>query len=162
MSLSAVYTQPIPGLPPSKGAPPRVPDSERKEPYLTNLTGKRVVIVEDDIITQMQLRKILTRNGLVVVRSAADGLEGIAATLEARPDLVLMDIRLPGDIDGLEAVQKILHQFPVCVVMLTAVPNPEFQDQAREIGACGYIIKPIDRDTLFPQLQEAVRTFEQG
>jgi two-component system, response regulator PdtaR len=150
MNLSLISLPLIPG----------VPDSERKGLTRANLSGKRVVIVEDEAITQMQLRKILRQNGMVVVHSALNGLEGVTVTLTERPDLVLMDIRLPGDIDGLEAVRRILAQLSVCVVILTAVPNEEFQEQARAIGACGYIIKPIDRDTLFPQLQAAVNAFE--
>ena len=123
------------------------------------LAGKRVVIVEDEVVTQMQLRKILARNGLTVVSSTPDGAAGVAAALRERPDIVLMDIRLPGDMDGLEAARRILSEVTLCVIMLTAVPNRETQDEARGIGASGYIIKPIDRDTLFPQMRQALETF---
>ncbi len=155
-----MYLQPFPGKSSSDLplTPSLVPVSG--EQTLASLSGKRVVIVEDEAVTQMQLRKILTQKGLIVVRSAMSGAEAMTITLAQRPDLVLMDIRLPGDMDGLEAARRILLQFPVCIVILTAAPNEEFQAQARQIGASGYIIKPIDRDTLFPQLHQALRAFQ--
>ena len=84
------------------------------------LKGKRVVVVEDEGVTQVQLRKILTREGLNVVGSAKSGAEGVEAVLREKPDLVLMDIRMPGEYDGLEAARRILEEQSVCIVMLTA------------------------------------------
>lgn len=93
----------------------------------TVLQGKRVVIVEDEGITQMQLRSILKRAGLVVLASAVDGVEGVATTLRERPDLVLMDICMPGPFDGLEAARRILAEYHVCIVMLTAFSDAEYR-----------------------------------
>ena len=123
------------------------------------LAGKRIVVVEDEGMTQMQLRRILPHAGLEVAGSASNGADGVIAVLAAQPDIVLMDIKMPGEIDGLEATRQILSQTSVCVVMLTAYSD--YQEQAEQIGACGYIQKPITRDSLFPQLRQAVQRFEQ-
>lgn len=124
------------------------------------LTGKRVIIVEDEGITQLQLRKVLAREGLTIVGVAMSGPEGVEIVLREKPDLVLMDIRMPGEYDGLEAARRILAERSVCIVMLTAFSDQSFQDQARQIGASGYIVKPIDKDTLLPQLEEASKTYK--
>lgn len=81
------------------------------------LAGKRVVIVEDEGITQMLLRRMLKEAGLTVLTSAVNGEEGVRTVLRERPDLVLMDIRMPGSFDGLEAARRILAEYRVCIVM---------------------------------------------
>jgi len=104
---------------------------------------------------QMQLRRILTQAGLRVVAIAGDGQTGVEAVLRERPDLVLMDIKMPV-MDGLEAARQILAAYRVCIVMLTAYATEEYRQQAAELGACGYIVKPITAQTLLPQLQRAL------
>ncbi len=127
------------------------------------LQGKRAVIIEDEGITQMQLRRVLKAAGVLVLGSAINGEEGVAAVLRERPDLVLMDIRMPGEVDGLEAARRILTEYTVCIVMLTAFSDDEYRRKAREINTCGYVIKPITAETLIPQLEEALTVFgDQG
>src|SRR5690242_14654533 len=89
------------------------------------LSGKRVAVVEDEGITQLQLSRILRSQGLEVVGTAADGQEAVEVVLATRPDLVLMDIRMP-IMDGLEASERILAEYPVCIVMLTAFSDEEY------------------------------------
>jgi YesN/AraC family two-component response regulator len=132
------------------------PQANRKRSILS---GKRVVIVEDEGLTLMQLHRLLTLMEMDVVDAATSGPRGVEAVLRAKPDLVLMDIRMPGEYDGMEAARRILEAHHVCIVMLTAFAEKEYRDRAREIGTCGYIIKPIDRDTLIPQLEAALNTF---
>ncbi len=129
------------------------------EAETTVLAGKRVVIVEDEGITQLQLRKILTREGLNVVGAAMSGSEGVAVILREQPDLVLMDIQMPGAYDGLEAARRILAERSVCIVMLTAFSDERYRDQARQVGACGYVVKPVDKETLLPQLEAAFKAY---
>lgn len=131
--------------------------SKEEKPMLAN---KRVVIVEDEGITQMQLRQILTRAGLHIIGAAMSGPEGVEMARRAKPDLVLMDIRMPGEYDGLEAARRILAEQSVCVVMLTAFNDDDYKEQARQIGTCGYVVKPIDRDTLLPQLEGAYKVWK--
>lgn len=124
------------------------------------LAQKRVIIVEDEGITQIQLRNILTRAGMLVVGAARSGPEGVEVAVQEKPDLVLMDIRMPGEYDGLEAARRILAEQSICVVLLTAFNEEGYREQARKLGACGYIIKPIDRDTLLPHLEAAYESWK--
>ncbi len=122
------------------------------------LQGKRVVIVEDEGIIQMQLRKSLIRLGLKVVGIALNGDEGIEICLRERPDVIFMDINMPGKVNGLEATQRILAAYRTCIVMLTAYT--EFEDEAIRIGACGYIVKPVDDWILRRHLRRAYSNFQ--
>src|SRR5687767_1670491 len=122
------------------------------------LEGKRVVICEDEAVTQMQLRRALGRAGLQVVGIATNGKEAVETTLREKPDIVLMDIRMPV-MDGITAARRIMEAFPVCMVMLTAFANDGYQEQANQLGAAGYIVKPITSDVLLPLLQEALENF---
>jgi len=125
-----------------------------------SFAGKRIIVVEDEGITQMQLGKILKRAGFTVAGAALNGEQGVELALRVQPDMVLMDINMPGAFNGLEAARRILAEFPTCVVMLTAYSD--YVKEAREIGACGYIIKPLEERSLLPQLQEALQRFHEG
>ncbi len=130
-----------------------------QEGRFASLRGKRVVVVEDEAITQMQLRKIFQHEGFNVVGTAVNGRAGVETVLRERPDIVLMDINMPL-MDGLEAARRILAEYAVCIVMLTAFSEDEYRDRAQEIGTCGFIVKPIDRDLLLPQVEQAVLSFK--
>src|ERR1051326_6477056 len=82
--------------------------------------GKRVVAVEDEGITLMQLKRIFRSAEMHLVGTATSGPAGVALTLQERPDLVLMDINMPGDYNGMEAARRILADTKACVIMLTA------------------------------------------
>lgn len=142
---------------PEKRISPR-PLTENKDEVIT-LRNKRIVVVEDEGITRLQLRKILTQAGLQVVGMAADAEEGIVTVLRERPDIVLMDINMPGDLNGLDAAEQILAVERTCIIMLTAFSEEEYQQRAQRMGTCGYIEKPINRDVLFPQIEAALRKF---
>lgn len=118
------------------------------------------MVVEDEGITMMQLRRTLTQAGLKVVGVAGNGEEGVSLVLRERPDVVVMDIKMPV-MNGIDAARRILETYPVCIVMLTAFSTEEFQEQAREIGACGYVFKPITAETLIPELEAAYQKFLQ-
>ena len=124
----------------------------------SQLSGLRVVVVEDEAITQMQLRMILSRQGLQIVGTGINGEQGLDLVRNHAPDLVLMDIKMATNTDGLDATRTILSERRICVVMLTAYE--EHRDEASRIGACGYILKPIDSTTLLPQLARAYRAFK--
>lgn len=107
---------------------------------------------------QMQLKRILTQAGLVVVAIAGDGQTGVEAVLREQPDLVLMDVNMPV-MDGLEAARQIMGVYRVCIVFLTAYATEEYQEEATGLGACGYILKPITAHALLPQLKQACARF---
>ena len=132
-------------------------DKETTEGKGEDLQGKRVLVVEDEGITQMQLRVSLQRAGLRIVGAAGSGPDGVEIALREHPDIVLMDINMPGAYNGLEAARRILEDSPACIVMLTAYN--EYRSTAEEIGACGYVTKPMDDRSLLPQLSEAWHRF---
>jgi AmiR/NasT family two-component response regulator len=146
------------------GDPDVIPPAQfRRDPTETNdsvLIGKRAVVVEDEGITQMQLRRTLKGAGVIVVASATSGEEGVEVVLRERPDLVLMDIRMPGAIDGIEATRRILAEYRVCVVMLTAFSDAEYREAAADLRVCDYIVKPVTSDLLLPRLAAAMRRFD--
>ena len=119
------------------------------------LAGKRVVIIEDEGITQLQMRRALTKAGLKLVGVATTAREGRDVVLKERPDLVLMDITLSGDIDGLDAAEDILATYQVCIVVVTSYNNDELRWRAQDIGTCGYIVKPVPEEALLHELEKA-------
>jgi YesN/AraC family two-component response regulator len=122
------------------------------------LAGKRVVVIDDEAITHLQLRKVLKTVGAVIAGEARDGEEGVACVLAERPDLVIMDMNMPG-LNGLQAAERILDSYRVCIVILSAFAAEEYQEQAKRIGACGYFVKPITGSTLLPALKAAYTKF---
>lgn len=122
------------------------------------LSGKRVVVCEDETITVMYLRHLLRQAGMFVVGTARTGEEAIETVLHSRPDLVIMDVRMPS-MDGLEALQHIRAEYLVCTVVLSAYNDREHRARARELGVCAYLVKPLDGPVLLRQLEEAVICF---
>ena len=108
--------------------------------------------VEDESITQLQLRKVLTRAGLIVVGQAMNGKDGVELILREKPDLVTMDITMP-IMDGLEATRQIMEQDNTCVVIVSAYTNDEYRQKAVAVGASGYVVKPIVASSLLPALE---------
>ncbi|WP_295633230.1 response regulator, partial [uncultured Intestinimonas sp.] len=118
--------------------------------------GIRVVIADDEPITRMDLKELLSGEGYQVVGEAADGFDAVEVCKQARPDLVLMDIKMPL-LDGLSAA-KIVYEENLAdtVMMLTAYSEREFVDQAKDVGVAGYLVKPIDEKSLIPSIELAV------
>lgn len=127
---------------------------EWKESQRTSLLGKRVVVVEDARLAEKHLRWILARIGLAVVGCAENGEEAVELVLRERPDIVLMDIAMPV-MDGLEAARRIMNLYPVCLVMVTSHGEETYSRAAMEIGASGYVVKPVVEDALIYQLATA-------
>ena len=123
-----------------------------------SLDGKRVVIADDEGMTLLFLRKALTGAGMVVVGEAQNGRQAMDLALRERPDLVILDIEMPG-MDGLEAARRILEGYSVCIVFLTAYKDDTHFQQAWQQGACGYLTKPLNSKTLIPLLERIYLTF---
>ncbi|MCH5139144.1 response regulator [Clostridiaceae bacterium UIB06] len=116
----------------------------------------KIVVAEDEPITRMDICEILSSSGYNVVGEAADGLQVVDLCRRYKPDLVIMDIKMP-KLDGIQAAQLIMKENLVeAIVMLTAYSGKEFIDQVKKIGAIGYIIKPINEKTLIPQIEIAI------
>jgi response regulator NasT len=150
---TGVHEYPLYYLSPSSSGPNASSDEQGWHDVVPSLAGKTAVVVEDEGITQLQLKKMLARAGMSVLGVAADGAAGVELVLRTRPEVVLMDIKMPGEIDGLEATRQILATYATCVILLTAFDA--YRDEALRSGACGYVIKPVTSQTLIPQVKAA-------
>ena len=116
----------------------------------------RVVIADDEPITRMDIKEILTEKGYEVIGEVADGFDAVEVCKEKKPDLVLMDIKMPL-LDGLSAARIMAEEgVDAAVVLITAYSEREFIDNAKEIGVSGYLVKPIDEKSLIPSIELAV------
>jgi CheY-like chemotaxis protein len=131
------------------------PGYQQDRPEQSLLQGKRIVICEDEGLTLMQLRRMMTQAGLTVVGAVNNGREGVDVTLRERPDIVLMDVGMPV-MDGFEAARSILAEYRPCIVMLSGYPDEELKTQAALLGTDAYLIKPVTRNMLIPCIQAAL------
>lgn len=117
-----------------------------------------VLICEDESITALRLREELTQLGYQIVGEAADGYDAVHQAATLRPDVILMDIKMP-KMDGIAATRRIMATAPTAIVMLTAYSQRDLINDAVEAGAMGYLVKPVSRDQLLPALTVAIRRF---
>ena len=122
------------------------------------VTGLRVLVVEDEALIRLDLAEMLTEEGYVVAGEAADGEQAVAQARELRPDLVIMDVKMP-KMDGIQAAATIVEERIAPVVMLTAFSQRELIEQARDAGAMAYLVKPFARHELVPAIELAVSRF---
>uniref|UniRef100_B8DIV5 histidine kinase n=1 Tax=Nitratidesulfovibrio vulgaris (strain DSM 19637 / Miyazaki F) TaxID=883 RepID=B8DIV5_NITV9 len=115
-----------------------------------------VVIVDDEQIVALDIRRTLERLGYAVPAMAADGEEAVRMAGELRPDLVLMDIRLRGPMDGIEAAARIARQYGVPVVFLTAFSDAATLERAKECGPFGFLVKPFEERELHSTIEVAL------
>lgn len=120
----------------------------------------RVLIVDDEAVIRMGLRTMLEDKGHQVVATATDGSSAIQMMRTERPEVILLDIKMPG-MDGLEAARKIMQERPTPVVMLTAYSQRELVNEAREASVFGYLVKPVKEDLLDATLDLAVTRFKE-
>ena len=120
------------------------------------MNGAAILVVEDEAIVALDLSQRLARLGYRVVATVAEGEKVMAAVLEHNPDLVLMDLRLAGTLDGIAAAQQITKVRDVPVVYLTAHSDRETLARACVTGPFGYIMKPFDERELHTQLEIAL------
>jgi CheY-like chemotaxis protein len=107
------------------------------------MAAVRILIAEDERLIAIDLQRRLARLGYSVVALAASGQEAIHDALELRPDLVMMDIRLQGAMDGIEAAQQIQKVVPIPVVFMSAYADAETEHRARAASPWGYLHKPF-------------------
>jgi AmiR/NasT family two-component response regulator len=112
----------------------------------------RLVIADDEPLIRMNLRETLQEQGYLVVGEAGDGMSAIHMTRQLRPDLVLLDIKMP-NMDGLAAAKLIQGEGLAPVLLLTAYSSRELVLQARDAGVLGYLIKPVREAELMPLIE---------
>lgn len=120
----------------------------------------RVVIADNESIIRMDLKEILEEAGHSVVGEATDGLKAIELTRKHRPDLVIMDIKMP-EMDGITAAKTISHEKIAPVLLLTAFSQKEIVDKAKDSGVLAYLVKPVKETNLFPAIEIALSRFQE-
>ncbi len=119
---------------------------------------KRILIADDESIILMDLREMLNNLGYLVVGEANDGRSAVNMARELRPDLVVMDIKMP-DMDGIEAAGLLTEEKIAPVLLLTAYSQEDLIERAREAGVVGYLVKPFRESNLAPAIEVTLARF---
>ena len=120
----------------------------------------RVVIAEDEAIIRLDLKELLQEDGYDVVGETGRGDEAVELVRDLRPDLVILDIKMPG-LDGLSAAREIARDRLAAVLMVTAFSQRELVEQARDAGALAYLVKPFQKSDLIPAIEVALGRFSE-
>lgn len=120
----------------------------------------RALVVEDEALIRLDIVETLTDAGIDVVGEASNGEEAIEKAKEFEPDVVVMDVKMPG-MDGITAAEQILANRTCAVVMLTAFSQSELVERARDAGAMAYVVKPFTPADLIPAVEIAVSRFQE-
>ncbi|MBU6335320.1 MAG: response regulator [Chloroflexi bacterium] len=118
----------------------------------------RLVIADDESIIRMNLKETLIGLGYLVVGEAGDGVSVINLARELRPDLVIMDIKMP-KLDGIQAARSLTEEKIAPVLLLTAYSDRDLVDRAREAGVVNYIVKPFREAELLPAIEIALARY---
>jgi AmiR/NasT family two-component response regulator len=121
---------------------------------------RRVVIAEDEALIRLDLKEMLEEEGYDVVGEAADGETAVRLADEHRPDLVVLDVKMPG-LDGISAAERIVAARSAPVVMLTAFSQAELVARARDAGAMAYVVKPFTKADLLPAIEMAMSRYDE-
>jgi response regulator NasT len=113
----------------------------------------RILVAEDEALIRLDLVEMLTEAGYEVVAQATNGVEAIALAKEFKPDLAMLDVKMP-ELDGISAAQEIIEISPV--LMLTAFSQKELVERARDAGVMAYVVKPFSINDLTPAIEIAM------
>jgi response regulator NasT len=129
-------------------------------PANTSPAPRRVVVAEDESLIRLDIVEILRDNGFDVVGEAGDGETAVQLATDLRPDLVIMDVKMP-QLDGISAAEKLSKNHIAPVVLLTAFSQKELVERASEAGALAYVVKPFTPNDLLPAIEIALARYEQ-
>ncbi|MDY7041191.1 MAG: response regulator [Chloroflexota bacterium] len=119
-----------------------------------------ILIADDEAIIRLGLRTVLQEMGHRVVGAATDGVAAVKLARQSRPDLIILDIKMPG-MDGLAAAEAIVAERPVPILILTAYSDRELVEQAATLAVQGYLVKPIREAELAPAIEIALARFNE-
>ena len=122
------------------------------------MQSKRILVAEDETIIRLDLVEMLTDAGYEVIAQASNGLDAIKFAEDLKPDLAILDVKMP-ELDGISAAEKIINISPV--LMLTAFSQKELVERARDAGVMAYVVKPFTIADLVPAIEIAVSRHEQ-
>nr|WP_202429442.1 response regulator [Streptomyces sp. SID4926] len=151
---------------PYRGAPVSAPEPESssaaaaahgESSHVPPLTT-RVVIAEDEALIRLDLKEMLEEEGYTVVGEAGDGQQAVELAREHKPDLVILDVKMPV-LDGISAAEKIAEESIAPVLMLTAFSQRDLVERARDAGAMAYLVKPFSKSDVVPAIEMAVSRF---
>jgi two-component system, response regulator PdtaR len=120
----------------------------------------RVIIADDESLIRMDLREMLTNLGYLVVGEVSDGRSAVNQARELRPDILIMDIKMP-DMDGIEAAKVLTEERIAPVVLLSAYSQRDLVERAREAGVVAYLVKPYREEDLTPAVEVALARFRE-
>ncbi|WP_209121686.1 ANTAR domain-containing response regulator [Alkalihalobacillus sp. BA299] len=120
---------------------------------------KRILVVEDESITRLDLSMMLEENGYEVVGQAGDGEAALEKAFLLKPDLIIMDIKMP-KLNGLKASEIISKKINTPILILTAYSQREYIDKAKQVNIMGYLVKPITEANLIPAVEIALKQAE--
>jgi len=120
----------------------------------------RVIIADDESIIRLDLREMMESLGYLVVGEAGDGTSTVNLARELKPDIVIMDIKMPG-MDGIDAAKILTEEKIAPVLLLTAYSQRELVQRAKEAGVAGYLVKPFREQDLEPAIEVALSRFEE-
>lgn len=122
--------------------------------------ARRAVVIEDEALIRMDVIETLKEAGYDIVGEGGDGETAVRLATELRPDIVVMDVKMPG-MDGITAAEKIGKEHAAPVVLLTAFSQTELVERARDAGAMAYVVKPFTSADLLPALEIAMSRYAQ-
>jgi AmiR/NasT family two-component response regulator len=134
---------------------PRLTDVPNPDP-----TARRVLIAEDEALIRLDLREMLEEEGYDVCGEAGDGETAVRMAEELRPELVILDVKMPV-LDGIAAAERIARQRIAPVVILTAFSQRDLVEKAREAGAMAYLVKPFQKKDLLPTIEMALSRYSE-
>jgi len=120
----------------------------------------RVIVADDESIVRMDLREMLDSLGYLVVGEAGDGESAVHLSRELRPDIVIMDIKMPG-MDGIDAGKILTEERIAPILLLTAYSQQDLVDRAKDAGVMAYIVKPFHEADLAPAIEVALRRWKE-
>lgn len=120
----------------------------------------RIIIADDESLIRLDLREMLMHLGYEVIAEAGDGRTAVDLAIRLRPDLLIMDIKMP-DLDGISAAEELTRERIAPVVLLTAYSDQVLVERAREAGVVGYVVKPFREAELMPVIELARARFEE-
>jgi response regulator NasT len=122
--------------------------------------ARRVLIAEDEALIRLDLREMLEEEGYDVCGEAGDGQTAVDMALELRPELVILDVKMPV-LDGIAAAERIARERIAPVIILTAFSQRDLVEKAREAGAMAYLVKPFQKKDLLPTIEMALSRYSE-
>lgn len=119
-----------------------------------------MLLAEDEALIRLDLKEMLEEEGFEVVGEAGDGQTAVDLAMDLRPDLVILDVKMPV-LDGISAAEQIVGERVAPVIILTAFSQRDLVERAREAGAMAYLVKPFQKKDLVPTIEMAVSRFQE-